>query len=153
MNTKTMRLPPRRFLTPTKRKERDGFNNFLNKPSITIPLPRRIPSKLPNPTTAGEKPTLEQAKSNQLLAGYLAHEFLSKGTLFGQPFDPAAARAEIVAKKDKVISSQRAEPEPEPEPRKDKCERYVEISGLLKREGAHIQGIVNPTQLACFLQM
>ncbi|KAF5738973.1 hypothetical protein HS088_TW12G00169 [Tripterygium wilfordii] len=167
MNTKTMRLPPRRFLTPSKRKEPDGFRNSV-KPSITTttapPPTTTIPSKLPKPTTAGasfdKPPTLlpAPAKSNQLIAGYLAHEFLSKGTLFGQPFDPATARAEIVAKKQKAMS---AEVEPSGgggggsvEPRReDKCERYVDISGLLKREGTHIEGIVNPTQLARFLQL
>ncbi|KAF5741831.1 hypothetical protein HS088_TW10G00837 [Tripterygium wilfordii] len=169
MNTKTMRLPPRRFLTPCKRKERDGFFNSV-KPSVftptTSPPPQTtIPSKLPKPTTdvSFDKPTPttpEPIKSNQLLAGYLAHEFLSKGTLFGQPFDPAETRAEIVAKKEKVMSSRKAEPSRggseggRVEPSKDKCERYVEISDLLRRgKGAHIQGIVNPTQLARFLHM
>ncbi|KAJ0113192.1 hypothetical protein Patl1_01734 [Pistacia atlantica] len=77
-----MRLPPRRVLTPTKRKERDDY-----KPPTTKslkPTPAEPESyKAPDPVTS----------SNQLLAGYLAHEYLTKGTLFGKPFEAAGEQA------------------------------------------------------------
>ncbi|KAL8142808.1 hypothetical protein V2J09_015840 [Rumex salicifolius] len=69
--------------------------------------------------------------SNRLLAGYMAHEFLTQGTLLGQIFDPARAEAVPVST---------------PAPSRDKT--YGEVSCLVKAEGAHIPGIVNPTQLA-----
>ncbi|KAK4848340.1 hypothetical protein QYF36_011870 [Acer negundo] len=85
MNTKTMRLPPRRVLTQTKRKHRDD----LDAPKLSSF------TKLPKPITSqpGFHKAAKPDSSNQLLAGYLAHEYLTKATLFGQPFDPAQAQA------------------------------------------------------------
>ncbi|OAY32682.1 uncharacterized protein LOC122721545 [Manihot esculenta] len=144
MNTKTMRLPPRRVLTSNKRKERECFDSLkpfppptkLAKPSI----PQVGSEKLPDPVS-----------SNQLLAGYLAHEYLTKGTLFGQPWDPAGAEA-VAGEPKKVKPSQKAKEE-EAEPNKENYQRYVEVSSLLKAEGAHLPGVVNPSQLSRFLQM
>jgi len=36
---------------------------------------------------------------------------------------------------------------------KEERERYVEVTGLLKGGGTHLQGVVNPTQLARFLHL
>ncbi|KAK9724269.1 hypothetical protein RND81_05G059900 [Saponaria officinalis] len=87
--------------------------------------------------------------SNRVLAGYMAYEFLTKGTLFGQKFDPARAEA---------IPVSAAEPKRKPgssEPVGVKPSRsYAEVAQLLKGEGgAHIPGVVNPTQLARWIQM
>lgn len=93
----------------------------------------------------------EPAPPNRLLAGYLAHEFLTKGTLLGQRWDPS-----------------RAEPQPTPDSMKPDCTpllpadeasapkkplAYADVAYLLKTDGAHIPGIVNPTQLARWLHM
>lgn len=144
MNTKTMRLPPRRVLTPSKRKEREGPDTL--KPSTPTKL-----SKPASPQASSEK-GLDSASSNQLLAGYLAHEYLTKGTLFGQPWEPARAEAVPVSGVDPagVVKPAR---KAEPEPNKDNYERYVEVSRLLKIGGPNIPDIINPTQLARFLQM
>eukprot|EP00268_Persea_americana_P047260 TRINITY_DN4912_c1_g1_i1.p2 TRINITY_DN4912_c1_g1~~TRINITY_DN4912_c1_g1_i1.p2 ORF type:complete len:120 (+),score=13.54 TRINITY_DN4912_c1_g1_i1:438-797(+) len=90
---------------------------------------------------------------NRLLAGYLAHEFLARGTLLGQRWDPDRPEAEAEAE---------AEPEPrrpsqdpvaadlKPEPIEPQV--YAEVACLMKDEGAHVQGVVNPSQLAQWLQ-
>ncbi|KDP26496.1 hypothetical protein JCGZ_17654 [Jatropha curcas] len=152
MNTKTMRLPPRRFLTSNKRKEREGFDSLKPSP----PPPPAPPTKLPKPTInrldSGILP--EPAPSNQLLAGYLAHEYLTKGTLFGQPWAPSRAEAVPVSagfvESKKIKASQKAK-EAEPNSNKETYERYVDVSCLLKAGGAHLPGVVNPSQLARFL--
>ncbi|KAF7804615.1 uncharacterized protein G2W53_043726 [Senna tora] len=154
MNTKTMRLPPRRVLTQTsgpptlnKRKEReDGFDT-----------PKPSTPKLLKPDNNKPRPGGGSAPSNQLLAGYLAHEFLTRGTLFGQPWGPPTPEGPTDKRKGKQKGE--AEPQPQPPARKrtemapEKYERYVEVVGLLNVEGAHLPGIVNPTQLARFLQL
>ncbi|XVF72053.1 hypothetical protein PTKIN_Ptkin12aG0090500 [Pterospermum kingtungense] len=154
MNTKTMRLPPRRVSMPNnnKRKERDDFDLKHLTPA---------PTKLPKPVAplAASDKAAHPVLSNQLLAGYLAHEFLTRGTLFGQTWDPNRPQQQTAAESRKGI---REENEPsersrgadaEPKPREEKRQRYVEVAGLLKTDGAHIPGIVNPSQLARFLEM
>ncbi|KAE8681756.1 methylesterase 17-like [Hibiscus syriacus] len=121
MNTKTMRLPPRRVSMPTK--------------------------KTANPVL-----------SNQLLAGYLAHEFLTRETLFGQPFDPSPPQqsdsGRVTGEDAGPGKRSRAEDvEAEPKQKEENHRRYVEVASLLKTDGAHIPGIVNPGQLARLLQM
>ncbi|KAJ4728296.1 putative Embryo sac development arrest 6 [Melia azedarach] len=150
MNTKTMRLPPRRVLTPTKRKDRDEIDG--PKPSTTKSLK---PTTFQAGSERAQATAAEQAdSSNQLLAGYLAHEFLTKGTLFGQPFDPARSQAVAVpVAKVRQEKKEEAEPSKGAEPQGEKYQRYVEVASLLKTDGAHIAGIVNPTQLARFLHM
>ncbi|XP_039067669.1 uncharacterized protein LOC120213664 [Hibiscus syriacus] len=74
----------RRISTPgisRKRKEREPFYSF--KPSIPVQSSVYSGPKLPSSPDC----------SNQLLAGYMAHEFLTKGTLLGQQFDPARSEA------------------------------------------------------------
>lgn len=140
MSTKTMRLPPRRVLTPTtthttpapnKRKERD---DAFDPPKPSSPTHRIMKSK------PGSDPT---GLPSHLLAGYLAHEFLTRGTLFGQPWDPREGPTE--KRKGKGEAEEEAAPE--------KRERYVEVADLLKESGPHLPGIVNPTQLARFLHL
>lgn len=147
MSTKTMRLPPRRVLTPAggpsarnKRKDREDGSD-LPEPSASANMQK--PDHKPIP--GSELPAL----SNQLLAGYLAHEFLTRGTLFGQPWD-SSLRAEEGAKektKGNVTAREKEERDEPPE----KLKRYVEVADLLKEEGPHLPGIVNPTQLGRFL--
>ncbi|KAL5863799.1 hypothetical protein ACOSQ3_001313 [Xanthoceras sorbifolium] len=144
MNTKTMRLPPRRVLTPTKRKERDDLDAPTPKLSSFTKLPKPIASQ------PGFDKAAKPDSSNQLLAGYLAHEYLTKGTLFGQPFDPVPAAQSTEPDQGK---KEEAEPNRGAEPQGEKYQRYVEVASLLKTNGAHISGIVNPTLLARFLQM
>lgn len=167
----------RQILTPgpssssNKRKERDGlFDGFkpsplttknLAKPSIHRAPPAPAPVKSPKPPAPAPA-----AANNKLLAGYLAHEFLTKGTLFGEPWDPARAEAVPVSatsssssrgkpahpEKRKAEPSAKAEEEEERK-RSEKQQRYLEVADLLRADGVHIPGIVNPTQLARFLQL
>lgn len=134
----------RRILTPgasRKRKEREAFYSF--KPSATTqPLPPPPPS--PSfPATAALPDS-----SNRLLAGYLAYEFLTKGTLFGQKYDPARARPALQPS----AEPRKVKPEAEPRPQKEH-QGYAEVANILKTDEAHIQGIVNPAQLASWIKM
>lgn len=175
MNTKTMRLPPRRVLTPTstttpinstKRKDRDEARldrpnpNSRPKPkpgpSITSINPNKLlkPNKPRNvlDSPRGRVKGLEPTPSNQLLAGFLAHEFLTKGTLCGEPWDPSravecATISEADERKGEPSRSQTRGAEP------DKPERYGELAELLRTSGTHVAGIVNPTQLSRFLHL
>ncbi|KAL2321070.1 hypothetical protein Fmac_030039 [Flemingia macrophylla] len=121
-----MRLPSRRVPWPTvpnsnKRKERDQASPS-SKP--TSPF-----TKLSRPRS-GPEPIVP---NHMLLAGYLANEFLTKGTLLGRNLGQPV--------------------NPDVESKQQKHERYVELSLFLKTEGAHLFGIVNPTQLAHFLKL
>lgn len=135
MNTKTMRLPPRRVLTPAKRKEKDDYDL---KPSTAPKLHKPAGSQ----AAGSEKAVVSQPP---LLAGYLAYEFITQGTLFGQPYDPPPPESKKLKPADK-----RSESEPF---LKEEIPKYIEVADLLKIDGTHIAGIVNPTQLARFLQM
>ncbi|XP_077210548.1 uncharacterized protein LOC143846025 [Tasmannia lanceolata] len=129
---------PRQVLTPgasRKRKERDAFNGLK-------------PSRKPTPAQADQA---ADETNNQLLAGYLAHEFLTGGTLFGQRWDTARAEAAPIVAESKKTShhTQRADPAaPIIKPL-----AYADVAHLLKNDGAHVNGVVNPTQLARWLQM
>ena len=87
---------------------------------------------LPHPGAAGP----QAGGGNKLLAGYLAHEFLRRGTLLGE------RRLEPSGRKEK-------EPVPAPEPSR----RYAEVSRLLMAGGARIPGVVNPSQLGRWLRI
>ncbi|KAK7278439.1 hypothetical protein RJT34_23467 [Clitoria ternatea] len=107
----------------------------------------------------------EPTPSNRLLAGYLAHEFLTKGTLLGQKFEPESARAGA----DTWTGSNIAEPkrsqsqlnseaaasaiEPSRASVKKEYEGYSEVANMMKTDGTHIKGIVNPTQLSKWIHM
>lgn len=85
-----------------------------------------------------------EVKGNQLLAGYLAHEFLTKGTLMGQRWGPARAVAETMMKRG-AAAADRAKPAP--------MGSYADVAQLVKAEGAYVPGVVNPAELAGWLQM
>lgn len=131
----------RRILTPgaaRKRKEREAALYSSAKPAAPAPASK-----------AGEP-----GSSNRLLAGFMAYEYLTKGTLFGQKFDPA--RAEAVPLSSSSSSSaewKRSKPEAEAPSLKKEHLSYAEVASILKTDGAHIPGIVNPTQLARWIQM
>lgn len=92
---------------------------------------------------AGHSPV----SSNRLLAGYMAYEFLTKGTLLGRKFDPARAEAEIQWKKPKLEVAP-----PEIVKKEHQIQSYAEVANLLKTNGTHISGVVNPSQLVRWLQ-
>lgn len=101
--------------------------------------------------------------SNRLLAGYLAHEFLTKGTLLGQKFDQGDQNR-IETESDSVVdlikqrqsqlysrADSRAEASDEESGRagvRKEHETYSEVARIVKTDGTHIKGIVNPTQLS-----
>ncbi|KAK7268827.1 hypothetical protein RIF29_21536 [Crotalaria pallida] len=101
----------------------------------------------------------EPVPSNRLLAGFLAHEFLTKGSLFGQKFDTETVRAyaepltgPTTAKPNRSqLNSQAVEPS-RPSVRKEQ-ESYGEVASIMKTDGTHIKGIVNPTQLSRWIHM
>ncbi|GAV69253.1 hypothetical protein CFOL_v3_12754 [Cephalotus follicularis] len=120
----------RRILTPgasRKRKEREALYGF--QPSAQAAV-------------------VEPKSSNRLLAGYMAFEFLTKGTLFGEKFDPARAEAVPLSG-----GSKKTKPEGEPKLKKEQSQGYAEVASILKSDGTHIPGIVNPTELARWIQM
>ncbi|KAK8623809.1 hypothetical protein V6N13_065172 [Hibiscus sabdariffa] len=131
---------PRRILTPgisRKRKEREPFYSF--KPSIPVQSSVFTNQKSPPPS-----PNC----SNRVLAGYMAHEFLTKGTLLGQKFEPA--QAELVPVTGPLADSREVRADTEP---KEGSRSYAEVASILKDGGAHIPGIVNPAQLARWVRM
>ncbi|OMO95269.1 hypothetical protein CCACVL1_05462 [Corchorus capsularis] len=132
---------PRRILTPgisRKRKEREAFYSFKQSTPVQTSV------------YAGPRSTPPPNCSNRLLAGYMAHEFLTRGTLFGQKFDPA--RAEAIPLIGSLGESRKAKPGTEPYLKKE-GQGYAEVASILKDDGTHIPGIVNPTQLARWIQM
>lgn len=96
-----------------KRKDRDGEVSF--------------------PITA-EEPRMEFRSENgkRILAGYFAHEFLTRGTLLGKPLGGNSASTSAAATPETV---------------------YKEVSNLLMtRDGGHLGDVINPTQLSSRLQ-
>lgn len=83
-----------------------------------------------------EEPRIEFRSENDkhVLAGYIAHEFLTRGTLLGKPLgDKSASSSSSVATTPETV--------------------YNEVSNLLmRRDGGHLVDIVNPTQLFSWLQ-
>ena len=134
-----MRLPPRRISTSNKRKESEGGVYALSTTK----------KQKPDSPQPGSDTESDPDLSNQLLAGYLAHEFLTKGTLFGQQWDPAGAESGAVS-----VSKPKSTTEmEEAEPHVKKLQRYLAVADLINKGGAHLPGIVNPTQLAGFLRL
>ncbi|KAK4427834.1 hypothetical protein Salat_1552400 [Sesamum alatum] len=161
-----MSYQSRRILTPggasRKRKEREVFYSATSSKSLPPPtaVSRGVSGAHPA-TTSSRAAEQQPLSSNRLLAGYMAYEFLTKGTLFGQKFDPARAEAVPVnsadSKRNRQTQSQSqslVQPSAEAEPSvKSKPQSYAEVANLLKSDGAHIPGVVNPTQLARWIQM
>ncbi|XP_076914886.1 uncharacterized protein LOC143574045 [Bidens hawaiensis] len=128
------------------------------------PTPKLAKPIIPRATAPVKAPKPARPPSdNKLMAGYLAHEFLTKGTLFGQPWDPARADAAPVSaaahladfrKPMKQIVSQKEKPAEPKLGDKRKFDSYAQRSGILMgKNGVHIPGIVNPTQLTRFLNL
>ncbi|CAJ1976468.1 unnamed protein product [Sphenostylis stenocarpa] len=90
---------------------------------------------------------VEPSPSNRLLAGYLAHEFLTKGTLLGRRFELDSVQAEP---KRSQLNSQAAEVKSSAV---QEHGSYEEVANLLKTKGTYIKGIVNPTQLSNWINM
>ncbi|KAJ4778137.1 hypothetical protein LUZ62_062394 [Rhynchospora pubera] len=91
-------------------------------------------------------PRAEPIAPNRLLAGYLAHEFLTSGTLLGQPWDPKAR-----SDPEKSLKSGSGPAGSKSDQGNDK-RAYSDLALILKTDGAHIPGVVNPTQLAQWLR-
>uniref|UniRef100_A0A7N0USX0 Uncharacterized protein n=1 Tax=Kalanchoe fedtschenkoi TaxID=63787 RepID=A0A7N0USX0_KALFE len=91
------------------------------------------------------------ASSQQLLAGYMAYEFLTRGTLLGQKFDPA--RAEAVALSSAKRSKSAAAAAEPIYGGGEQHKSYAEVASLLKTDGVSLPWVVNPTQLARWVQM
>ncbi|KAG9446897.1 hypothetical protein H6P81_013025 [Aristolochia fimbriata] len=132
-----------------KRRERDGGAGSSPPP----------PPPVQSAAVARAEPI-----DNRLLAGYLAHEFLMNGTLFGQKWDPARAEATPPAgplqsnpnsnsKKAKARGGGAAAAAAAAAPIQARPHAYADVAKLLKTDGAHIPGIVNPTELARWLQI
>ncbi|KAL4190454.1 hypothetical protein AMTRI_Chr07g24870 [Amborella trichopoda] len=75
----------------------------------------------------------EAERDNRLLACYLAHEFLSRGTLFGRSWS-------------------RAEPSHVRRGGDGDRQIYANVAEMMKSDDVHLSGIVNPTQLASWLR-
>ncbi|GER41711.1 unnamed protein product [Striga asiatica] len=153
----------RRILTPRASRKRKGMEALpfptSSKPLISQTAVHRGVSFTSQATTSykGSEPLPQPQPlaSNRLLAGCLALEFLTKGTLFGQKFDPGRAEASPVRAAE-VKRNKLSQPSKEAEPSgkaKPKPESYIEVANLLKSDGVHIPGIVNPTQLARWIEM
>lgn len=146
--SKTMKPPPRRVATPAasnKRKEREVFY------APEIP---KVPKFSAAPRAGSSSKPCEPVAhhQNQLLAGYMAHEFLTKGTLLGEKW-PAAAGQEAPAPLTETGEWKRKKGKERAERSAEAYKRYVEVADLLKRGGAHLPGVVNPTLLGRYLQM
>ncbi|ERN18899.1 hypothetical protein AMTR_s00067p00162430 [Amborella trichopoda] len=85
----------------------------------------------------------EAEPANRILAYYLAHEFLSRGTLFGRTWSRPVGSSR--ADQDGTNSSIRGTSPNRP--------IYTNVSRILKSENVHLPGIVNPTQLSHWLQL
>ncbi|KAF5784900.1 hypothetical protein HanXRQr2_Chr10g0422281 [Helianthus annuus] len=108
-----IRPPPPKMVerTPKPIRSHQAMATTKSPKAVVVPPPRlsshqamaqKGPSKAPPParlsvsprTNAPSKPKAlhsPPACNNILLAGYLAHEFLNKGTLFGEVYDPNRA--------------------------------------------------------------
>ncbi|KAL1199636.1 hypothetical protein V5N11_019399 [Cardamine amara subsp. amara] len=143
MNTKTMRLPPRRVISGAVAGKQTETTVINPPPPPIKSILKKTPTVTPPPSTTA---VAEPIGSNQLLAGYLAHEFLNKGTLFGEQWNPARAQAGPFTAQS--IEPRKTKPNHDIEPIDHKRRRYVEVANILRVDGVHLPGIVNPSQLA-----
>lgn len=145
-------------MIPASRK--DGEDSPIYEAKVGFGKPRQLkqPPSTNDDTTSCSGLAVELAgpppvQSNRILAGYMAHEFLTRGTLFGQKFDPARAEAvPVAAAEPKRKPCLQAGPEPK-RPKVGPNRGYTEVAQLLMGDGAHIPGIVNPSQLSRWIQM
>ncbi|ERN18901.1 hypothetical protein AMTR_s00067p00165630 [Amborella trichopoda] len=85
----------------------------------------------------------ESEPANRILAYYLAHEFLSHGSLFGLTWSRAAGSS--LADLDEPRYSTRSSPRSR--------EIYADVASIVKSEDVHLPGIVNPIQLSHWLEL
>lgn len=121
-----------------KRKDREQHQQKL-PPAKRHPPPPPPPPRAPAvpvstvTKTSSTKETEMKSSNNKLLAGYMAYEFLTKGTVLGNNFD----RSETA----KVIGN----------------EKYREITSLLMMKsdsgGYLLPGVVNPAELVRWIEM
>lgn len=81
----------------------------------------------------------------------MAYEFLTKGTLLGQKFDPARAEAFPLASSSSALSNKTKPPQASNGAKQQNS--YAEVANIVKADGTHIPGIVNPTELSKWIQM
>ncbi|XP_047095912.1 uncharacterized protein LOC124708276 [Lolium rigidum] len=83
-------------------------------------------ASLPDPAAAG-------SGGNRLLAGYLAHEFLARGTVLGERRGPGGPDTGSEATQGLGQAA-----------------RYEAVAALVQGGGARVPGVVNPAQLAAW---
>lgn len=85
----------------------------------------------------------------------MAYEFITRGTLLGQECNSAVPRVAEPKRAMKPVEAGADEPMKEEDKKGGDAaqDSYVEVASILTTEGAHIPGIVNPTQLARWIQM
>ncbi|KAG7532817.1 hypothetical protein ISN45_Aa08g004720 [Arabidopsis thaliana x Arabidopsis arenosa] len=150
MNTKTMRLPPRRVISGAVAGKQTESAVINPPPPPTKSILKKTPT-IVRPTTTAATAVAEPVGSNKLLAGYLAHEFLNNGTLFGELWNPTRAQAGPLTAQ--CTETRKTKPSHDIEPSDHKRRRYVEVANILRVDGTHLPGIVNPSQLARFLKL
>ena len=135
-----------------KRKDRESIFPAKRSPLAPAPPPSRRATVAASTAITTSKGMEVTSSNNKLLAGYMAHEFLTKGTLLGQKFDNS------VKNQNQNQNQNQSAIELETEKwRKGKESSYKEITSLMMMKsdggGIHIPGIVNPTQLDRWIQM
>ncbi|CAA7012945.1 unnamed protein product [Microthlaspi erraticum] len=108
---------------------------------------RRVPtpgaSRKRKDTTESFDSGAAPATSNWLLAGYMAHEFLTCGTMLGRKLNLGWAEVG-------PLSS----PSPQQQREAKKAHQsYSDVACVFKTDGTHVPGVVNPTQLAKWIKM
>ncbi|KAG7626306.1 hypothetical protein AtNW77_Chr3g0182851 [Arabidopsis thaliana] len=85
----------------------------------------------------------EAATPNWLLAGYMAHEYLTCGTMLGRKLYSGWAEVGPLVSPSPLQSREV----------KKARQSYSELASVFKTDGNHVPGVVNPTQLAKWIQM
>lgn len=143
----------RTILTPgasRKRKERESFyTSAAAHATATKPAQALAQAHAAAKEGPAEPPAMSD---NRLLAGLMAHEFLTKGTLLGTM--PEAASS---PRGDDPTPPKQQQPPPQQPPQTEEVGKpsgsYGEVASILKADGVHVPGILNPSQLARWIQM
>ncbi|PKA54259.1 hypothetical protein AXF42_Ash000092 [Apostasia shenzhenica] len=129
-----------------KRKERESTAVVeAASPPVAMAQPSTLPVAMAQPSMP-----LAPPMDNRLLAGYLAHEFLTKGTLLGERWPQERSELTIVptsSRSGRIGLCEASSTLPV-----HVAKAYDDVAYLLKADGVHIPGVVNPTQLARWLQ-
>ncbi|KAI4365364.1 hypothetical protein MLD38_021355 [Melastoma candidum] len=158
-----MSLHPRRIPPPgasKKRKEREPFYNPAPTPNNRITTsPKPSPNsffKLPDLPLAiaeanGQKSHHDPPTSdNRILAGFMAHEFLTRGTILGHRFDPG--RADGVAGEPRGKPGEAERNQGKGKGKEEEHPSYGDVAGMLRKDGVHIPGVFNPSHLLTWLR-